>query len=156
MRVGRNELCPCGSGKKSKNCHAGRSERGISKGLIALIVAIAAIAAIGLFPRDGKQTAVAAANSAPAARPGSPQPGPAPAGKVWSQEHGHWHDAPRQIPITMTPPGGTAAPAVAGQPGQPAQAPTPAAPVPQPDGPVPPGKVWSPEHGHWHDQPKQQ
>jgi hypothetical protein len=24
---------------------------------------------------------------------GSPQPGPAPPGKVWSTEHGHWHDA---------------------------------------------------------------
>ena len=23
--------------------------------------------------------------------------------------------------------------------------------VPQPAGPVPPGKVWSPAHGHWHD-----
>jgi hypothetical protein len=27
--------------------------------------------------------------------PGTPQPpGPAPAGKVWSVEHGHWHDLP--------------------------------------------------------------
>jgi hypothetical protein len=23
--------------------------------------------------------------------------------------------------------------------------------VPQPKGPVPEGKIWSPEHGHWHD-----
>jgi hypothetical protein len=23
--------------------------------------------------------------------------------------------------------------------------------IPQPAGEVPPGKVWSPEHGHWHD-----
>lgn len=39
----------------------------------------------------------------------------APPGKVWSSEHGHWHDAP----------------------GPPREA--------------PPGKVWSEEHGHWHD-----
>jgi hypothetical protein len=26
-------------------------------------------------------------------------------------------------------------------------------PAPQPPGPVPPGKVWSVEHGHWHDAP---
>lgn len=26
-------------------------------------------------------------------------------------------------------------------------------PAPQPPGEVPPGKVWSPEHGHWHDVP---
>ena len=25
--------------------------------------------------------------------------------------------------------------------------------TPQPPGPAPPGKVWSPEHGHWHDAP---
>lgn len=25
--------------------------------------------------------------------PGPPPPGPAPQGKVWSYEHGHWHDA---------------------------------------------------------------
>jgi hypothetical protein len=23
---------------------------------------------------------------------------------------------------------------------------------PQPQGAAPPGKVWSPEHGHWHDK----
>jgi hypothetical protein len=26
-------------------------------------------------------------------------------------------------------------------------------PAPQPPGEVPPGKVWSTEHGHWHDAP---
>lgn len=26
-------------------------------------------------------------------------------------------------------------------------------PAPQPPGEVPPGKVWSVEHGHWHDVP---
>jgi hypothetical protein len=29
-------------------------------------------------------------------------------------------------------------------------------PAPQPPGPVPPGKVWSVEHGHWHDAPAAQ
>jgi len=33
----------------------------------------------------------------PAAQP----PGDAPPGKVWSPEHGHWHDAP----VALTPPG---------------------------------------------------
>jgi hypothetical protein len=23
--------------------------------------------------------------------------------------------------------------------------------VPQPEGPIPEGKIWSKEHGHWHD-----
>jgi hypothetical protein len=52
--------------------------------------------------------------------PGTPRPeGPAPPGKEWSEAHGHWHD-------------------IAGV---------------SPPGPAPPGKVWSEEHGHWHDDP---
>ncbi|MEE9553781.1 MAG: hypothetical protein V3W18_05735 [candidate division Zixibacteria bacterium] len=61
-------------------------------------------------------------------QPLQPQPpGPAPDGKVWSAEHGHWHDA------------GTTDPAEDYKPG------------PQPPGLVPSGKIWSYEHGHWHD-----
>ena len=57
----------------------------------------------------------------------TPQPpGPVPPGKVWSPEHGHWHEA---------------------APTQQQSGP----PFPQPPGPVPDGKVWSPEHGHWHN-----
>ncbi|MBW1828638.1 MAG: SEC-C domain-containing protein, partial [Deltaproteobacteria bacterium] len=25
-KIGRNELCPCGSGKKFKNCHLGKED----------------------------------------------------------------------------------------------------------------------------------
>ncbi len=79
----------------------------------------------------------------------TPQPdGPVPPGKVWSPEHGHWHDAPgaapQQVVIPATPASAPPAPPVSPAPGQ---------LTPQPDGPVPPGKVWSPEHGHWHDAP---
>ncbi len=63
-------------------------------------------------------------------------PGPAPAGKVWFPEHGHWHDAPASSPGTMFD----------GQSLQPE-----AQLTAQPPGPAPAGKVWSPEHGHWHD-----
>jgi hypothetical protein len=116
----------------------------LPKGLLALLAAFLVIAAIAFYPREensGTSTASIPAPAAPAARPG-PQPGPAPPGKVWSTEHGHWHDAaPAQSPIRIDQ--------------------TPRAPVtqtvanvPQPPGPVPPGKVWSKEHGHWHDAPK--
>jgi hypothetical protein len=55
----------------------------------------------------------------------SEPPGPAPPGKVWSKEHGHWHDlTPKSGPTSI--------------PGE-------------PPSPAPPGKVWSKEHGHWHD-----
>jgi len=54
---------------------------------------------------------------------GIPQPpGEVPPGKVWSPEHGHWHDSNEAHPG-----------------------------APQPEGDPPPGKVWSVEHGHWHD-----
>lgn len=61
-----------------------------------------------------------------------------PPGKIWSPEHGHWHDAPGttldSIPNWQAPGLSTQ---LASQ---------------QPDS-TPPGKVWSPEHGHWHDAP---
>jgi hypothetical protein len=50
-----------------------------------------------------------------------------PPGRVWSPEHGHYHDVD----------GGETRSA--------------ARSVPRPPGPAPPGKVWSPDHGHWHD-----
>ena len=139
MSVGRNELCPCGSGKKYKACCIGKERSRISKGLVALIIVIACIAAIGLLPSViGDKAPQTTAAPAPAAAPGTPipaPPGPPPVGKVWSTEHGHWHDAatsPVQMPIPQQPP-------------------APVTPTPQPPGPVPAGKVWSPEHGHWHD-----
>ena len=107
--------------------------------MLSLLGAIGVVAAVGMIAsiRDDKaerQTPVAATtNFKPAPQP----PGPTPAGKVWSVEHGHWHDA---------------APAAQGT------APAPIIPVTpvqqQPPGPAPAGKVWSPEHGHWHDAPK--
>jgi len=81
-------------------------------------------------------------------------PGPVPPGKVWSSEHGHWHNASGQSPSA---PAGQQ-PASAGSSTRTANpsglAPDPDTGLyPQPPGPVPPGKVWSPEHGHWHNEP---
>ncbi|HEX9984357.1 MAG TPA: SEC-C metal-binding domain-containing protein [Thermoanaerobaculia bacterium] len=176
MQVGRNEKCPCGSGKKYKNCHADQAQHPAPRGLIYLGLAIAAVAALGIVPAlmkdrkpprraavDAPAGAVPAAGSTATATPGSPQPGPAPAGKVWSVEHGHWHDQPPQgapsassIRIDGLP---TAAPAPGVAPmvattTSPAQSDIPKTLTPQPPGEVPAGKVWSPEHGHWHDAPK--
>jgi hypothetical protein len=63
--------------------------------------------------------------SSPQASIPSEPPGPAPPGKVWSKEHGHWHDLAPESPQVSIPS--------------------------EPPGPAPPGKVWSKEHGHWHD-----
>lgn len=116
----------------------------MSKNMIALVAVIALIAAVGVAASFmGRNPAKPTPGAANRANPnaGRPQPGPAPPGKEWSVEHGHWHDkAPGQQTQTAAIP-------------RPAQT-TPSAPVPQPAGTPPPGKVWSPEHGHWHDAPK--
>lgn len=117
MKVGRNAPCTCGSGKKYKQCHGKTDqERKHRWSVYALLIpAIAIIVGGGelllsLFrdPPEGS------------------------AGRVWSTEHGHWHDAN----------GGELGAAPGG---------VPASPQAQPPGPPPPGKVWSSEHGHWHD-----
>ena len=173
QQASRNDLCPCGSGKKMKTCHPG-GYAGPSKNrnvmIVGLIVAVVAIAAVAMLQPDSSPPLQAVpsssmtppTNAAPArnaAAPasqgaGTPQPGPAPPGKVWSSDHGHWHDEPGAT---------TANPGVQVSPGQtqalqmpalqnPNQAAKP--PVQQPPGPAPEGKVWSAEHGHWHDAPK--
>ena len=80
-KVGRNDPCPCGSGKKYKNCHQQENEqsKGIDKAWLLgiLIVAFLIIGSIGYYFNSKN-----AAN-----RPA----GAAPAGKVWSEEHGHYH-----------------------------------------------------------------
>ena len=76
-RVGRNDLCPCGSGKKFKRCCESKvkgqtwSSRAM---LIAVAGAVVAAILVGLasFTTDTAK-------------------GPR---QVWSEEHGHYHDAP--------------------------------------------------------------
>jgi len=75
-KVGRNDPCHCGSGKKYKVCH-GRSAAGGSNRWM-LIGGVVGVVALGYFVNkiltsDGQN---------------NPPPG-----KVWSPEHSHWHDA---------------------------------------------------------------
>jgi len=77
MKTGRNEPCPCGSGKKYKNCCLVKPDNAMSvtqKLLIALFALIMLIGLVGVF---------SAFRSHEAAGPGP--------GKVWSEEHQHWH-----------------------------------------------------------------
>jgi len=124
-KINRNDSCPCGSGKKYKNCHENKETKNTSK--VPLILGIIFIIAIGIIFLKPNQTLKSSG--------GKP-------GQVWSEEHGHWHDAP-SVPATSN---------------SPAQK-KPASNIPaqekstQPPGPAPVGKVWSEEHGHWHDAP---
>jgi len=73
-KIGRNDPCHCGSGKKYKRCHGAGEEGAGSSRLMMLAVAGAMLAAliVGIASFTGDR---AASN-----------------GRVWSPEHGHWHD----------------------------------------------------------------
>ena len=100
-----------------------------------LIAAIVAVAAAGVLPQmlEGDQ---------PKRTPAAAGSSPSRAGKVWSAEHNHWHDAPAPGAATTSLPARPVTPPAAQQTFTPKS---------QPPGPVPAGKVWSTEHGHWHD-----
>lgn len=151
-KINRNDPCPCGSGKKYKNCHENKETKNTSK--IPIIMGVVVIIAIGIFILKPNQNL----------KSGGGKPG-----QVWSEEHGHWHDAPSGKAPMPTTPVEKETPPNEPKPGQvwseehghwhdapsgPAATTTPAqVKSTQPPGPVPEGKVWSEEHGHWHNAP---
>ena len=75
-KAGRNDLCPCGSGKKYKKCCEIKQQRNrVSAVMIALVAAAVLGALLFSLSSRGEERA-------------SLTPG---AGRVWSPEHGHWH-----------------------------------------------------------------
>lgn len=113
----RNAKCPCGSGKKYKLCHGKRERPERSRrNNFTIVVAAIAIVAAALY-------GVVSTFSSRTGGDGS--------GRVWSEAHGHWHDAAGG---ELTGPG----------PALPAGSAAPPGPPPKP------GQVWSPEHNHWH------
>lgn len=90
---GRNEPCHCGSGKKYKNCHMGKTE-GVTGNksmlYIAVFAVILALAGFSIFYNWDKAPAARSKTNGNTLTP--PPAGEAPPGKVWSAEHGHWHD----------------------------------------------------------------
>lgn len=74
-KIGRNDLCPCGSGKKRKKCCELKAQRNWSSTvMLGLVLAVLAGAVIVGFVSFTD----------------SPTTGPVP-GQVWSPEHGHYH-----------------------------------------------------------------
>lgn len=144
----RNDPCPCGSGKKYKHCHEAEARPATRYKTLAMVIGLGALmigalwfAKVSTTPDQApvNSSSMLPGSTTTPGTPGAPQPpGPAPAGKVWSVEHGHWHDAAGQAPVGQAP---------VSIPGQTASSPG----APQPPGPAPAGKVWSVEHGHWHD-----
>ena len=73
-KAGRNDPCPCGSGRKYKQCCALKQDSGSKFGTYALIAVLVAIAGVLVytFTADGGS--------------GSRQ--------VWDPVHGHYHTVP--------------------------------------------------------------
>ncbi len=73
-KTGRNELCPCGSGKKYKRCHGaeGSASSGYRLMILAVVGAMFAALIVGIASFTGDRSAST--------------------NRVWSAEHGHWHD----------------------------------------------------------------
>jgi len=74
-KTGRNDLCPCGSGKKYKKCHEARETGGTVRNWLMLLVvggAMVAALAAGIASFTGETAS---------------------ATRVWSTEHGHYHSA---------------------------------------------------------------
>ncbi len=74
-KTGRNEPCPCGSGKKYKNCHESKTSSSRTSEVLMVVVGAAVLAAItaGVLSFTGERD-----------RGGV---------RVWDPNHGHYHDA---------------------------------------------------------------
>ena len=76
-KTGRNDVCPCGSGKKYKKCHESLERGGTAKSrLLMIVVGAAVLAAIA--------AGVAQFTGAGGGGAGT---------RVWDPAHGHFHDA---------------------------------------------------------------
>lgn len=74
-KTGRNDLCPCGSGRKYKKCCEAKESRQSNGRLLMILVGAGVLAAVlvGIASFSGGGAT-------------GPQ-------RVWSTEHGHYHDA---------------------------------------------------------------
>jgi hypothetical protein len=76
-RIGRNDPCPCGSGQKYKNCCEGNEPwHKRTTTLVLLVVLLLGLVAVAWTSFSN---------------PNRVSPDNPPAGKVWSEEHGHYH-----------------------------------------------------------------
>ena len=124
-KIGPNDYCTCGSNKKYNRCcesidgSPSKKWKGLLLGVLLTAGALAFVLGSTSQPNG---TPSATSGVGPGARSNRQ-----PSGRVWSPEHGHWHNLPSSgsgLGTKLSP---------------------------QPPGSPPPGKVWSPEHGHWHD-----
>jgi len=73
--IGRNDPCPCGSGKKYKRCCALKVNQ--TSWQLRIVIGLVAVCLLGGL--------IIILTTADDIEPGGPP------GRVWSPEHGHWH-----------------------------------------------------------------
>jgi len=112
MKVGRNDPCPCGSGKKHKQCCAARAQKradtrdSLAKGIFFIVgplavVVVGAVVASTLFGNTVGDDGLARVWSAPHSHwhvvlPDGTETELKP-GMVWDAEHGHFHQGGAEI-----------------------------------------------------------
>ena len=127
-KLKRNDFCHCGSGKKYKLCH--ESKENIPYVQYAILLSILGVVLFYvLVPNEMNSVNNKKLKNQPSTYATSntklKQPvGKAPPGKVWHEEHGHYHDLPKS--------------SIANQSKIPDE--------------LNPNKVWHEEHGHYHDK----
>ena len=137
MKQKRNENCSCGSGKKYKVCH-GRTDK-LSSNTVYLVLGGIAAAFIflyfGVSDSGPENKSVSRSLILPYSNKVSSRPsGEAPPGKIWSEAHGHWHDAPKQGSGPINNNHHSFTPSSKADKNNP-----------------PPGMIWSEDHGHFHE-----
>ena len=97
MKKGRNTKCHCGSGKKYKHCHESKDSKNSNQYFLIGSVCFVFIIIFFLSTRKENNSQESFISKTPISfesefkRRKAPEGDPPP-GKVWSVEHGHWHD----------------------------------------------------------------
>ncbi len=166
MTVERNDPCPCGSGKKYKNCHQksrSAGSRWIALGVGILVVGLAVVTIVLNRSDAHEQPTAQFVPPVPGQAPGRDQAAEAdhpavPASHVksdpstwtWNEEHFHWHTSEGALePSVKHPPPDHDWSQEHGHWHHKDGGHPPAPPV---DGQKQDGYVWNEEHGHWHPE----
>ena len=72
-RTGRNDLCPCGSGRKFKKCCASKTESARQSRVLMIVVGLAVVSALAVVVSSFRSDSGSV--------------------RVWDPAHGHYHNA---------------------------------------------------------------
>ena len=138
MKIGRNDPCHCGSEKKFKHCHQKKNLKNNNQYILIGVFVIAIIVFFIIDSSANNQSNIVPSNTLTntnnlfsKAKPSTP----APPGKVWSEEHGHWHDTPKNQNLP---------PNLINVPSRKKNT--------EKNNLTPESKVWDDNHGHYHNK----